>query len=127
MNVKVLFRVSAMTEMSTGLALLVAPVFVVGLLLGNGVGPIGIAVARLLGVGLISVGVAGWESSDPCPHLAQRAGLCTYNVGSAGLLALLGVFDGADGFLLWPAVGLHALLATMMLWSFVASPRDGTP
>ena len=42
----------------TGLAMLVAPKLIVGLLFGEGVSPIGIAVARVLGIALLSVGVA---------------------------------------------------------------------
>ncbi len=48
-----------MVEVLTGLALLVAPTLVVGLLLGDGVGPIGVAVARVLGIGLLSIGGVG--------------------------------------------------------------------
>ncbi len=36
MNDRLLFRASAIVEISTGLALLVAPLFVIGLLLGDG-------------------------------------------------------------------------------------------
>ena len=42
------FRASAIAEVLTGLAFLVAPTLVVGLLLGEGVSPIGVAVARVL-------------------------------------------------------------------------------
>ena len=60
MNIGLLFKVSAIVEVLTGLALLVAPLFVIGLL---------------------SVGVAGWESPGQDIRLAPRAGLCIYNVG----------------------------------------------
>jgi hypothetical protein len=51
MNERLLFKASAIVEVLTGLALLVAPQFVIGLLLGDGLGAIGIAVARVLGSG----------------------------------------------------------------------------
>ena len=120
MNTRLLFKASAIAEVLTGLALLVAPVLVIGLLLGDGLGPTGVAVARVLGIGLLSVGVAGWESQGQDIRLAPRAGLCTYNVGAAIVLAILGTFGGMNGILLWPAAVLHASIGAMMLWVILA-------
>ena len=89
MNARLLFKASAIAEVLTGLAFLVAPALIVGLLLGEGLSPIGIAVARVLGIGLLSVGVAAWESQGQAIRLAPRAGLCIYNVGVSALLAIL--------------------------------------
>ena len=47
MNAKLLFKASAIVEILTGLALLVARVFVIGLLLGDGLSSTGVAVARM--------------------------------------------------------------------------------
>jgi len=116
MNARLLFKASAITEVLAGLAFLVAPALIVGLLLGEGVSPIGIAVARVLGIGLLSVGVATWESSELDSRLAPRAGLCLYNVGVAALLAILGTTGGMHAPLLRPAAGLHSLIGAPMLW-----------
>lgn len=116
MNGRLLFKASAVVEVLTGFALLVAPTMVVDILLGEGVSPIGVAVARVLGVGLLSVGIAGWESPGQDIRLAPRAGLCIYNVGVAIVLAILGAYGGMSGMLLWPASVLHALIGAMMLW-----------
>lgn len=116
MNGRLLFKASAVVEVLTGFALLVAPTMVVNILLGEGVSPIGVAVARVLGVGLLSVGIAGWESLGQDIRLAPRAGLCIYNVGVAIVLAILGAYGGMSGMLLWPASVLHALIGAMMLW-----------
>ncbi len=116
MNGRLLFKASAVVEVLTGFALLVAPTMVVDILLGEGVSPIGVAVARVLGVGLLSVGIAGWESLGQDIRLAPRAGLCIYNVGVAIVLAILGAYGGMSGMLLWPASVLHALIGAMMLW-----------
>lgn len=121
MSSRLLFNASAIAEVITGLAMFVAPLFVVGLLLGDGLGPTGIAVARILGIGLVSVGVAGWQSQDQDSRLAQRAGLCFYNVGAGMLLVVLGTNGGMNGILLWPAVGLHALIGATMLWVILAA------
>ena len=124
MNIRLLFNVSAIAEVFTGLALLVAPLFVIRLLLGNDLAPTGVAVARVLGVGLLSVGVAGWESSGQDARSAPRAGLCIYNVGIAALLMMLGTTAGMNGILLWPAAVLHAVLGAIMLWVMLASARS---
>ena len=115
MNERLLFKASAIVEILTGLAFLAAPILFVGLLLGSGLGPTGVAVARVLGIGLLSLGVAGWESPGQDIRLAPRAGLCIYNVGAAVVLVIFGTYGGMSGILLWPAIVLHALIGVMML------------
>ena len=126
MNTRLLFKASAIAELLTGLALLVAPLYVIGLLLGEGLRSTGVAVARVLGIGLLSVGVAGWESPGQDARLAPRAALCTYNVGAAIVLVTLGAYGGMNGILLWPVAGLHALVGAMMLWLILAPSRKAT-
>jgi len=115
MNTSVLFKTSAIVEVLAGLAFLFAPTLVVGLLLGEGLNPIGIAIARVLGIGLLSVGVAAWESPEQHTRLAPRAGLCLYNIGIAVLLAIFGTTGGMHAPLLWPVAGLHGLIGAVML------------
>ncbi len=124
MNTKFLFNTSAIIEVLTGFALLVAPLFVIGLLLGDGLGPIGIAVTRVLGIGLISVGVADWESQGQDSRLAPRAGLCIYNLGAALVFVILGAYDGMNGVRLWPAAILHTMIGALMLWVILAPSRN---
>ena len=124
MNIRLLFRVSAIIEILTGIALLVVPLFVIGLLLGDGLGPTGVAVARVLGIGLLSVGIAGWESPGQDTRLAPRAGLCGYNVGAAMLFVILGTTGGMTGLLLWPAAVLHALIGALMLWVIIMRSKN---
>ena len=116
MNTRLLFNVSAAFEVLTGLALLVAPLLVVGLLLGDGLGPTGVAVARVLGVALLAVGVAAWESQGQVVRLAPRSGLCTYNVAAAIVFVIVGTRGDMSGLLLWPAAVLHAVIGAVMLW-----------
>ncbi len=126
MNAGLLFKASAIAEVLTGLALLVAPLFVIGLLLSERASSTGVALARALGIGLLSVGVAGWESQGQDIRLAPRAGLCTYNVGAALVFVILGTTSGMHGILLWPAAVLHALIGAMMLWVILAPSQKGT-
>ena len=93
-----------------------APLFVIGLLLGDGLGETGAAVTRVLGIGLLAVGVAGWELQGQDIRLAPRAGLCTYNVGAAIVFMMLGTYGGMNGILLLPVAILHELIGAIMLW-----------
>lgn len=126
MNERLLFKASAIIEVLTGLAFLVAPTLIIGLLLGKGVSPIGIAIARVLGIGLLSVGVAAWESPGQVTRLAPRAGLCIYNVGIAVLLAILGTTGGMHAPLLWPVAVLHGLIGAVMLWVIFPRLQDNS-
>ena len=123
MTTKLLFNVSASVEVMAGIALLFAPAFVVGLLLGDGLSPTGAAVTRVGGIGLISLGISAWQPAQQKTHHAPRVGICSYNVGVAALLSILGTLGGMNGILLWPAAVLHALMGAAMLWMILALPR----
>lgn len=120
MNSRFLFIASAMLEILTGIALLLGPQLVTTLLLGDQSGTVGSAVARLLGAGLLALGIAAWEFPGRDIRLVPRTGLCIYNVGAAALLATFGAHDGMHGLLLWPAAILHALFGFAMLWTILA-------
>ncbi len=122
MNNRFLFNASAIVEILAGLAFLAAPNLVVGLLLSAGLDPIGLAVARVLGFGLLSLGVAGWESPGQAIRLAPRVGLCIYNIGAAIVFVVLGASGGMNGILLWPTALLHAVIGAIMLWVILAAP-----
>jgi hypothetical protein len=65
------------------------------------------------GAGVVSIGVASWPARHDTRMPAQLgvlAGLLTYNVLGALLLALAGAGLKMAGGLLWPAVGYHAAL-----------------
>ena len=123
MNARLLFNASAFVEILIGLALLFAPALVIGLLLGDGLSSVGVTVARMLGVGLLAVGVAAWEAPKQLVRLAPRAGLFIYNIGAAVVLASFGSLNESSGILLWPAVGLHELFGAAMLWAMLARSR----
>jgi hypothetical protein len=125
MDTRPLFNTSAVIEILTGAAFLGAPMFLLGLLLGDGAGPTGIAVARVTGIGLLSLGVASWEPSGLGVRLTTRIGLCTYNIGVAVLLTMLGADGAMSGLILWPVMAMHAVIGAMMLWIILAAPNDG--
>ena len=117
-----MFKASASVEILIGVALLAAPSLVIELLLGDGLSSSGLAVARVLGVGLLSVGVAAWEVPQQEVRLAPRAGICIYTVGAALVFAVVGSLNETSGILLWPAVVLHGLIGVTMLRVIVSSP-----
>lgn len=107
---KLLFRASATIEILTGIALLFVPLLIIELLLGEGSNDIGVAVARVLGIGLLSLGVSTWEAST----LAPKIGICLYNIGVAILFIFLN-YSGIHGILIWPAILLHGVMGLAML------------
>ncbi len=126
MSSRLLFNASAITEVLVGVALLAAPADVIGLLLGDGLSQTGVGVARVLGIGLFSLGIAAWETGRQEDPYASRAGICTYNLGVAALLSVLGTLGESDGILLWPAVGLHGVIGATMLSVMLAPSREGS-
>jgi hypothetical protein len=118
-----LLIVTALVETGTGLALLLSPPLVAGLLLGVSLdAPAALVVGRVAGAGLLSLGSACWLARDDGPSRAGRglvAAMLLYNCAAAAVLANAGM--SLAGVLMWPAVGLHAVLA---VWC-IASLRSG--
>ena len=98
---------AAVAEVATGSALLVVPSLVGQVLLGEHLTGIAIPVARVAGIALIALGVACW----PGPPLA---GMLIYSASVTLYLAYIGFAEGLAGFLLWPAVALHAVLTALL-------------
>jgi hypothetical protein len=113
MTIRTLVVVSAAIEMATGIALFAMPGFVARALLGTDLSLPGIAVARLAGLGLFSLGMACWPGNDDItPH--QVRALFVYNLLAAVYLGYLRVGAGFVSYLLWPACVLHALLTVLL-------------
>jgi len=111
---KLLHTVTAMIEAGAGLALLVVPAYVVKLLLGEEISGAAIPLGRLAGAALLALGVACWFAHGDTQSRAARglvAAMVLYNFAAAALLAFAGVGLGLVGIALWPAVGLHAVMA----------------
>src|SRR5271157_4924771 len=113
MTTRTLARLSAAIEAATGVALIADPDLVARLLLGVGLSDSGIAVGRLTGIGLLSLGLACWPSGDDATSHATWA-LFTYNLLAALYLGYLRVGGGFVSYLLWPACALHALLTLLL-------------
>jgi hypothetical protein len=123
MMIRLLFNFSAVLEVLAGIAMLIAPTYVVGLLLGDGLSQIGTAVARILGIALLSLGISAWENARQ-KKAVTRIGLCVYNLGVAVFLGMCGTLAEMSGVLLWPGVGLHGLIGVAMLSTFLGRASD---
>lgn len=111
---KPLLIVTALVEVATGVALLVAPSLIVELLLGEGLSsPQSLVLGRITGAALISIGMACWRTSIHEPSRGRGLVGCMliYNLAVAVLLSRAAVIDGMRGIAIWPACVLHFGLA----------------
>lgn len=117
---KTVVAISALIEAVTGLALLAMPGLVGQVLLNTVLSDSGMAVARLAGIALLSLGMACWPRHRQASRSAVR-GLFTYNLLAS---AYLGFLRGSGIYvseLLWPVVVLHGLLALLLAYPAIAS------
>jgi hypothetical protein len=113
---------SACVEAITGLVLIVDPSLVASLLLGAELSGSGQAVGRVAGFALLALGLACWPQRElRGPATAAVRGLLTYNVFAAIFFLYIGFRHEFMGLLLWPAAGLHAVLAILLGRIFVGS------
>jgi hypothetical protein len=105
---KKVLLLAAVGEAATGLALLMVPSLVGRLLLGQELAGVAIPVARVLGIALVALGVACW------PGRTALCGMLTYSALATLYLAYVGLGGEFAGKLLWPAVGLHAILTALL-------------
>jgi hypothetical protein len=106
--------IAAVGEAATGLALRVVPSLVGQLLLGERLTGVAIPVARVTGIALIGLGIAGW----PGPPLV---GMLTYSTVVTLYLAYLGFAGGLTGVFPWPAVALHVVLSILLGRAWIAT------
>ena len=115
---------AAVAEAATGVALIVVPSLVGRLLLGAELTGVAIPVARVTGIALIALGVGCWPGST------ALCGMLTYSALVTLYLAYLGLRGEWAGLLLWPAVGLHAVLTFLLAGAWCkarALKRTGIP
>lgn len=111
---KHLHIVTAMIEAGAGLALLVAPAFVVRLLLGAEITGAAIPLGRVAGSGLLALGIACWFARGDTRSRAAGglvAAMTFYNLAAVAVFLFAGLGLKLAGIALWPAVILHAAMA----------------
>ena len=107
---------AAVGEAATGVALLLVPSLVGQWLFGAELAGVGITMARVTGIALVGLGVACW----PGPPLL---GMLFYSAAAALYLAWVGRSGSSSGHLLWPAVVLHVILATLLIHGLTTEMR----
>ena len=116
-----LYVTTAVIEAGAGLALLCLPSAAAKLLLGTPLQePAACVVARVGGVGLLTLGVACWLARNDTQSSAARAlvtAMVIYNLVVALVLAAAGLRSQPVGIILWPAVVLHTV---MTAWCIVS-------
>src|SRR5208337_84686 len=115
---KKLLILTGAAEAATGVALMVAPALVGRLLLGVELVGVSAVVARVAGIALLALGVGCW----PGP---ASLGMLTYSTLATVYLARLAFGREWVGPLLWPVVGLHAVLAILLGRAWLMRPKTG--
>jgi hypothetical protein len=111
------FVVTAVLEVGAGLALLIAPALAITLVFGSSGTQAGVALGRLAGAALLSLGAACWSARHDGESAASRAlvnGMLIYNAAVVALV-LTGSL-GPVGPLLWGVALLHGGMALWCLW-----------
>ena len=117
-----LYATTAAVELGAGLALLCLPSSAADLLLGAPLeAPAALAVARVGGVALLTLGLACWLARDDIHSPAARAlvsAMVLYNLGVVFILGVAGFRPLPVRIVLWPAaVVLHLAMATWCVMS----------
>jgi hypothetical protein len=116
---KTLLIVTAVIETATGLTLLVSPLLVASLLLGEALDSrAALVVARMTGAALISLGVACWLARNDVQSRAARgliSAMLLYNAAAVVVFIHAGMVSRLVGIGLWPAAVLHAAMAVWCL------------
>jgi hypothetical protein len=123
---KHLFTATAVIELGTGLALLIAPVITARLLLGAEISGATIAIARVTAAALLGLGVACWFARADVQSLASRgiaAAILLYDFGAVLVLGAAGIQLQTAGINLWLAVALHG---AMGIWCAALFWRKAT-
>jgi hypothetical protein len=109
-----LLRLACVLEVLTAFALIITPSFVAWLILGDHTAGIGIALGRIAGFALLSLGVACYPQSLTTGNLDQAVlGMLTYNMLITIYLIYWGITGGSIGVALWPVAALHAVLTIL--------------
>jgi hypothetical protein len=111
-----LLSVAAAIEAVTGVALIIFPQAVARLLLGTELTAAGIAVGRVAGIALLSLGVVCWMSRQDVNKTAALAAMLTYNLLVTAYLMYLGIGGELVGIFLWPAIAIHAVLTLLFAY-----------
>ena len=106
---------AAWLEIIVGAVFLAVPDVPCLLLFGATPEAIGVPLGRFAGIALVALGFACLPSRDTGSRRNVVLGLFVFNAGVGILFACVGVASARHGFLLWPAVILHTIIAGALL------------
>src|SRR5262249_11302444 len=109
-------KAAAWLEIIVGVFFITAPDLPCTLLFDAKPEGIGGPLARWIGIGLFSLGIACLPSKAAELRRNTVLGLFAFNAGITVLLAWVGISVASHGFLLWPVVILHSLISVALLW-----------
>ena len=113
-----LLAVCAVVEISTGIALMVAPEMVAALLVRAQITELAALLGRCMGIALLALGLACWPQRQVArPGSAAFRAMFAYSTLIALFLGYVGAVAHLGGPLLWPAVGLHGAMALLLVWT----------
>lgn len=118
-----LLALTAAGEAVTGLVLLVYPDIVVRLLFGADITGAGVVMSRLAGIALIGLGLACWPGGDKGDRALR--GMLSYSLLATLYLGYLGIGGEWVGWLLWPAVVVHAVVTILFARAWFQMSRSG--
>ena len=116
MTTKLLLAVAATFEAVTGIVLIVAP-NIVRLLLGTDISSAVLVIARMVGVGLLLLGVACWPRVEGT--IPRLRAMLIYNLLATAYLGYLRFSSQSVGKLLLPALAVHAGLAILFVGAWL--------
>ena len=119
---KVLLAVAATFEAVTGIALIFAP-NIVRLLLGTDISGVVLVIARMVGVGLLLLGVACWPRVEGT--IPRLRAMLIYNLLATAYLGYLRFSSQSVGKLLLPALAVHAVLAILFVGAWLKDHSTG--
>ena len=120
MRQRYVVEAAAWLEIIVGALFLTVPDVVCLLLFGAKPEAVGMPLGRFAGIALLALGIACLPSRDAASPRNAVLGLFAFNGGVAILFAWVGVATALHGFLLWPAVILHTIIAGALLPHFLA-------
>lgn len=122
MSLRFLLILSGGLEALVGVLVIFVPATVVTSLLGSPLDLVSIALARLFGVGIFSLGLACLKARDDLgtpAGVAVSLGITSYNVLAAIVLVWMAMSLNLGGPLLWAAGLSHAVLGVLFVHSLI--------
>jgi hypothetical protein len=107
------FVTTAVMETAAGLAFLATPALVITLLMASPATHTEVAIGRLAGAALLSLGAACWWARADAGSIGSRAlvvGMCFYNAAVIAVV-LTGSFGSSSRPILWVVTVVHAAMA----------------